>query len=336
MKTIRWGIIGCGDVTEVKSGPALQNARGSALVAVMRRDAAKAADYAQRHNVPRWYSNAAQLIDDPEVDAVYVATPPQTHEHYALEVLARGKPCYVEKPMARNYSECARMVDGFAQKGVPLFVAYYRRGLPRFRKVQELLAAGRIGALSGIYVRYTGDRWRDKDGNVWRINAEIAGGGFFLDLASHTLDVLDFLLGPLDGAAGHATRVLGPTPVENTVAMLFRTQQGVPGTGYWNFAASHREDLIEINGTLGRISLPTFGNDPVKLQTADGVEEFDLPNPLHIQQPLIQTIVDELLGNGTCPSTGQSGARTSRIMDAVLADYYGGREDGFWTRPPHC
>src|SRR5580704_17465581 len=151
MKTIRWGIIGCGDVTEVKSGPAFQKAAGSELVAVMRRDGAKARDYALRHSVPNWYTDADALIHDPQVNAVYVATPPGWHEHYAMKVLAAGKPCYMEKPMARNASEARRMTDAFLTKGVPLFVAYYRRALPRFLKVKQILASGVLGNLKNAF-----------------------------------------------------------------------------------------------------------------------------------------------------------------------------------------
>ena len=118
----RWGIIGCGDVTEVKSGPALQKATGSALVAVMRRDLSKAQDYARRHGVPRAYNSADALINDPEVDAVYIATPPSSHCALTLAVAAAGKPCLVEKPMAMNHGECRRMIEACAARGVPLWV----------------------------------------------------------------------------------------------------------------------------------------------------------------------------------------------------------------------
>jgi len=145
MKTIRWGIIGCGDVTEVKSGPGFQKAEHSNLVAVMRRRGELAKDYAERHGVPRWYDNASQLINDPEVDAVYVATPPSSHKEYTLMIAAAGKPVYVEKPMALNFAECQEMIAACGQHGVPLFVAYYRRTLVRFLKIKELIEAGAIG-----------------------------------------------------------------------------------------------------------------------------------------------------------------------------------------------
>ena len=333
MKTIRWGIIGCGDVTEVKSGPALQKAEGSSLVAVMRRDAAKAADYAKRHGVPRWYADADALIHDREVDVVYVATPPGSHAEYALRVAEAGKPCYVEKPMARSQAECLRMVEAFRLKGLPLFVAYYRRALPRFVKVKELIDAGALGRVTGVTYRHS-RLFRPDAPYQWRLDPVHAGGGLLLDLGSHLLDQLDFLLGPLSDVSGNAANITGGL-AEDAVSMTFRTAGGAIGSAIWNFAGAHREDLLEIEGTAGRVVLSCFGNEPVRLTTEAGKEStFDLPNPPHIQQPLIQTIVDELLGQGgRCPSTGETAARTSRVMDEVLAGYYGGREDAFWERP---
>ncbi|HWO12479.1 MAG TPA: Gfo/Idh/MocA family oxidoreductase, partial [Polyangiaceae bacterium] len=204
--TLRWGIIGCGDVCEVKSGPALYKARGSALSLVMRRDAARVRDFAQRHAVPRYTTDADELIGDPQVDIVYVATPPGEHEAYALRVAAAGKPCYVEKPMARSAAECRRMREAFERAGVPLFVAYYRRALPRFAKVHELLAAGTLGRLLAVSHVYQGRAHRGA-GAGWREHVPAAGGGLFVDLASHVVDLLDHLLGPLLDVSGHAARL---------------------------------------------------------------------------------------------------------------------------------
>jgi 1,5-anhydro-D-fructose reductase (1,5-anhydro-D-mannitol-forming) len=198
MKTVRWGIIGCGNVTEVKSGPAFQQAEGSELVAVMRRDAALAEDYARRHGVPRWYADAEALIADPEVDAVYIATPPHMHRPYTLAAARAGKPVYVEKPMALNAAECREMIDACEAARVPLFVAYYRRSLPRFLKVKELVDGGAIGAVRTVQITLTQPLALPDGGELpWRVRPEIAGGGHFVDLASHTLDFLDYVLGPI-------------------------------------------------------------------------------------------------------------------------------------------
>jgi 1,5-anhydro-D-fructose reductase (1,5-anhydro-D-mannitol-forming) len=333
--TVRWGILGCGDVTELKSGPALQKADGSELVAVMRRDAAKAADYARRHGVPRWYDDARALVADPDVDAIYVATPPGAHLEGALLAAAAGKPAYIEKPFARNTTECEAILAAFRATRVPVFAAYYRRRLPRFVQVADLLASGAIGGLTAVSTRYAAPPPAlNPDGSApWRLDAANAGGGLFLDLASHTLDLLDHLLGPLEGVAGHAANIDSPLPIENTVAMSFRTRVGTPGVGTWNFASALHADEITLGGTAGRLVFSTFGNEPIRLETRDGAQTFDRPNPPHVQQPLIQTVVNALLGRGECPSTGESATRTSAIMDTVLDAYYGGRADAFWTRP---
>ena len=334
---IRWGIIGCGDVTEVKSGPAFQKARGSELVAVMRRDADKAGDYARRHGVPRWYSRAEDLIADPQVDAIYVATPPGSHLEYALAACAANKPAYVEKPMARTHAECRQMAGAFAARVLPLFVAYYRRALPRFVEARALIAGGRLGRITAVNCRFSSPRSTPRPPDQalpWRLTAEQSGGGLFLDLASHTLDVLDFIFGPLQDVAGLAGN-LGGGEVEDGVALHFRLPGGALGVAAWNFAGCEREDVIQVTGTEGRLTLSTFGNEALELDAAGGRAHFERPNPAHIQQPLIQSIVDELLGvpGAACPSTGESAARTSAVMDTVLRKYYGGRQDAFWQRP---
>jgi predicted dehydrogenase len=334
--SIRWGIVGCGDVCEVKSGPGFQRAVGSELVAVMRRDGTRAEDFARRHGVPAWYDDADRLIADPRVDAVYIASPPGSHLELALRVAKAGKPAYVEKPMARNYAECEQMLAAFAAAKLPLFVAYYRRRLPRFLKAKELLDTQVLGKVRSIDVRYASDgqlRYAGAHPLPWRLQAEHAGGGLFLDLASHTLDVLDFLFGPLQAVSGEASKVAAPGDVEDRVVMRFATVAGARGSGSWDFSSQVREDRIEIVAEAGTLRLATFGDGPVELVRPDGVESHSLPNPAHIQQPLIQSIVDSLLQRGSCPSTGETAARTSEVMDRALLGYYGSRDDGFWNRP---
>jgi predicted dehydrogenase len=327
---IRWGMIGCGDVTEVKSGPGFQKANGSSLVAVMRRNGALAADYAKRHGVPRSYDRADALLADPEVDAVYIATPPDTHADYALLTAAAGKPAYVEKPMARNTPECDRMVAAFQKAKLPLFVAYYRRALPRFLTAKELIENGSLGRITGI--RYHCSAPRHKDDAGWRLRAEQSGGGHFVDVGSHALDLLDFFFGPLGEISGHAANHGQSCLVEDAVAMNFLAGK-IPGVASWNFASSEKEDAFTLTGTEGRLIFSLMDNEPLRLEKSGAVESLSRPNPPHVQQPLIQTVVDDLLGRGTCLSPGESARRTSQVMDTVLSGYYGTRTDAFWLRP---
>ena len=324
---IRWGIIGCGDVTEVKSGPGFQKADGSALVAVMRRNGALAADYARRHGVPRWYDDADALIHDPAVDAVYVATPPDSHMDYALRVARAGKPVYVEKPMARTAAECRTMIGACRDAGVPLFVAYYRRALPRFRRIRELIDGGTIGDVRLVTVALhqpLAPEELDPATLPWRVDPTIAGGGRFVDLASHMLDFLDHALGPIRDVHGFAANQGGRYAAEDVVAGSFVFESGVHGVGAWSFSAGTRQDRTEIIGSAGRISYATFGTDPIVVTTAVGTSELEIEHPAHIQQPLIQTVVDALRGIGSCPSTGESAARTSWVMDRMLAGFRAG------------
>lgn len=328
MQTIRWGIIGCGDVTEVKSGPGFQKARGSALVAVMRRNAALAEDYARRHGVARWYADADQLIADPEVDAVYIATPPSSHKQYALAAAKAGKPVYVEKPMALNAAECDEMIVACREAGVPLWVAYYRRGLPKFLAVRDLLAAGEIGEIRFARVllqRVPVAAESDPATRTWRFAPEVSGGGHLPDMGSHMLDLLDFFLGPVRAAHGMAVRQAGVYPAEDSVVANLAFDRGVLGVGVWNSDAHAEADVIELVGDRGELRFACFDPSPIVLIQAGRTREIAAEHPAHVQQPLIQTIVDELNGIGQCPSTGESAARTTRVIDAILADYRGMR-----------
>jgi predicted dehydrogenase len=321
MRTIRWGIIGCGDVTEVKSGPGFQKASHSQLVAVMRRNGDLARDYAQRHGVPRWYDSAEALIDDPEVDAVYIATPPAFHKQYTLLSAQAGKPVYVEKPMAMNFGECQEMLEACQAAGVPLFVAYYRRALQRFLQIKQQLDDGAIGeprVVNVVLHQPVAEDERAPERLPWRVVPELAGGGRFVDLAAHMLDFLDYALGPIRDVQGFASNQARLYRAEDIVTSTWVFESGVQAVGTWCFSSFGRLDRTEIVGTEGQLAYSTFDAQPVLLTTSKGTTELVYDYPAHIQQPLIQAIVDELNGVGSSPSTGASAARTSWAMDEML------------------
>ena len=313
MDQVNWGIIGCGNVTEKKSGPAFNKIEGSRLVAVMRRDAAKAEEYAMRHGVPKFYTDATLLINDPEINAVYIATPPDSHARYAIEVMKAGKAAYVEKPMARNVAECEEMIRVSMETGQPLFVAYYRRRLPCFLKIKELVDNKVIGDIKTIHVQLH-HQLRPEDtvaGRIpWRLMPDISGGGYFHDLASHQVDYLEYLLAPVKEAKGISLNQAGLYPADDMVTATFAFESGVTGTGSWCFTVPDnlRTDTTVLVGSKGRIKFSFFDNQDIMVEKSDGsLEKYTVPHPENIQQPLIQTIVDQLLGKGSCPSTGSTG-----------------------------
>jgi predicted dehydrogenase len=321
-----WGIIGCGDVTEVKSGPALQKINNSELVAVMRRTGELAKDYAERHNVPKWYDNADTLINAPDVDAIYIATPPGSHKEYTIKAAKAGKPVYVEKPMARSFTECQEMIAACEEAGVPLYVAYYRRAQQRFLKIKELLENGKVGDVrfvSTTQYKKASQDVRDPQHLPWRFQPEIAGGGLFFDLASHTLDILDFLLGPIKSVQGFASNQAGYYSAEDIVTGTYTFESGIHGIGNWCFTAFEDVDVNEIVGSEGKITFSTFGNEPIVLTTASGTEQWSFERPQHVHQPLVETIVADLTSDRSqCPSSGVTGARTNWVMGEMVKNFY--------------
>jgi predicted dehydrogenase len=322
MKTIRWGIIGCGDVTEVKSGPGFAKAANSTLVAVMRRDGALAADYARRHGVPRSTDDADAIIRADDIDAVYVATPPSTHREYVERCAAAGKPVLVEKPMAMDAAECQAMIASCRDAHVPLWVAYYRRALPRFLAVRDLVRDGAIGEVRMVTTRHF-VRASLTPAQAWRVDTATSGGGLFLDVATHTLDFLDFLFGPIEAVRGFAGNLGGAYAPEDTLTASYRFASGVYGNGAWCFTAGCDDESNEIVGSRGRIVFSTTRPVPIRLARGADVEEIAAADPPHVHQPLIQAIVDELNGGAPSPSTGETALRTTAVADAILREYRG-------------
>lgn len=330
MEMVRWGMIGCGEVTENKSGPGFYKAENSALVAVMARNRDKAVDYAKRRGVARVYERAADLIQAPEVDAVYVATPPSSHLELGLMVAAAGKPCLMEKPMAMNYAECVRMNDAFRSHGVPLFVAYYRRALPRFLKVRQLLNGGAIGTVTAVHItvskRLAAPAMSASErAKQWRFDPTIAGAGLFLDLGSHSIDLLDFLLGRITRVCGYAVNTGHAYMAEDVTVACFEFESAIVGTGIWNFNADHAGDGIVFTGSDATLYTPVFTDGDIVLRRKEAEETFVFRNPPHVHQPLIQSVVNHLHGRGQCESTGESGARASWAMDQCIATFYARR-----------
>lgn len=323
MTVIRWGLIGCGDVTEVKSGPGFRKAENSELVAVMRRNGDLARDYARRHGVARWTDDANDIIAAPDIDAVYIATRPDSHKDYVLRAVAARKAVYVEKPMALTLEDCREMTAAAATAGAPLFVAYYRRALPYCLKVRDLLADGAIGRPAAVQIRHLARLPVEGSPEAlpWRVDPAFGSGGLFFETACHALDILDFLFGPVTAARGFPTNVAGAYPPEDTVTAAFSFETGVTGSGVWCFAADEESEAVEIVGTAGRLRFHPFTFQPIRLARGSTVEEFAIANPPHVQQPLIQTIVDELNGAGRCPSTGESATRTAWVTAEILKDY---------------
>jgi len=319
-KTINWGIVGVGDVCEKKSGPAYQKTNGFYLKAVMRRDIDKAKDFAKRHSVDDFYNNADDLINNPEIDAVYIATPPNKHLDYALKVSEAGKICCVEKPMAVTYQECQTMFHAFKEKNIPLFVAYYRRSLPRFQQIKSWIDTNEIGAIRHIHWSFLKPaKAVDVSGNYnWRTDKDIALGGYFDDLASHGLDLFHYILGKFESVSGQLTNQQKLYSAHDALSASWIHKTGVTGSAFWNFGSWKRQDKVEIIGSNGSIKFSVFDENPIQLITSKETIRLNIKHPENIQLYHVQAMKNHLDGIKKHPSTGETALHTAWIMDKIL------------------
>lgn len=327
MKEISWGFIGCGEVTEKKSGPAFNEIPGSHVEAVMSRTEEKARSYAERHRIGKWYTDPQELIDDPDVNAVYIATPPSSHATFAIMSMRAGKPVYVEKPLAASYEDCVRINRVSEQTGVPCFVAYYRRYLPYFRRVKDIIGRGDIGNIINVQIRFSVPP-RDLDYNSnntlpWRLQPDVAGGGYFYDLAPHQLDLIQDLFGVIIRAHGYCANRAHLYHVEDTVSAVFEFDSGVVGSGSWCFIGhqSAKEDRVEVIGDKGMLSFSVYTYDPIQLVTSEGAVSINVENPAYVQLPVIKAVIEDLQGMGSCSCTSVSATPVNWVMDRVLGKF---------------
>ena len=324
MKQINWGFIGCGEVTEKKSGPAFNEVEGSQVVAVMSRSENKARSYAERHHIRKWYTDAQELIDDPDVNAIYIATPPSSHATFAIVAMRAGKPVYIEKPLAASYNDCIRINRISEQTGVPCFVAYYRRYLPYFQKVKEIIENGTIGKVINVQLRFSVPPrdldYKNEKELPWRLQPDIAGGGYFYDLAPHQIDLLQNIFGVITRAHGYPANRAHLYKAEDTVSACFFFENGVTGSGSWCFVGheSAKEDCIEIIGDKGSLSFSVFTYEPIVLITSEGKQSITVPNPSYVQLPIIKHVIEHLQGIGHCECTSISATPVNWVLDRIL------------------
>lgn len=327
MKEISWGFIGCGEVTEKKSGPAFNEVSGSHVEAVMSRTEEKARSYAERHRIKKWYTDPNELITDTDVSAIYIATPPSSHATFAIMAMRAGKPVYVEKPLAASYEDCVRINRVSEHTGIPCFVAYYRRYLPYFQRVKEIIVNGVIGKIINVQIRFSVPPrdldYKSTDHLPWRLQPDVAGGGYFYDLAPHQLDLIQELFGVITRAHGYCANRAHLYNVEDTVSAVFEFESGVVGSGSWCFIGhqSAKEDCIEVIGDKGMLSFSVYNYDPIRLITTEGAVNINVENPPYVQLPIIKSVIEDLQGIGTCECTSVSATPVNWVMDRILSKF---------------
>ncbi len=293
----------------------------------MRRDREKLADYARRHGVAKFSTRYEDILEDPDIDAVYVATPPDSHAFYAMEAARHGKAVYVEKPMARTVREAEEMVRVCRDAGVPLFVAYYRRAQPRFLKARELIRGGALGEVRSFQYLYACPVPGEDPARPWLLSREKAGGGLRYDIGSHMIDSILFLLGESTEVIGRSGNLSRVWDTDDLGSALMRFVSGVQGTVQLSFCATESIDRLWISGSRGSLTLSIMGYEPLLFEHEGQTESIGFPHLEHVQQPLIQRVVNTLLGRDSLDATGASALQTQEILEAI-------DRSGSWVSQP--
>ncbi len=319
MEKICWGIIGCGNVTEVKSGPAFNKVEHSSLIAVSRRDPDKLADYVKRHHIPLSFTNALDLIQSEKINAIYIATPPDVREAYAIEAMQLGKPVYLEKPMALNLAACKRLKAASEKLGIKLSVAHYRRNLPLFMEVKNILEQGDIGVIKEVQITMLKKTDKAaKDPSNWRVDPSIAGGGYFYDLAPHQIDLVFYFFGKPKSFSGTSTNKAGLYKAEDFVQGTIELENGIVCKGLWDFSINGEEkDEFLIIGEKGTIRFPVFGLF-IEVESNGQVKTIPFEAPKHNQQNHIQAVVNYFLDKGENPCSAEDAILSMEVMESFV------------------
>jgi len=313
---IVFGMIGCGDVTERKSGPAFRKLPQTEMKWVMRRDEKKLEDYAKRHEIPYFSTEVLDMLRDPDVDAVYIATPPHMHKYYTVLAAEHKKDVYVEKPMALTSDECREMRKACEEHGVKLYVAYYRRAQKKFLQIKSLMEKGAIGEVRSFTYQYLRPVPQFDPNRPWLFQEDTSGGGILYDVGSHMIDLFLFLFGEPSMVSGKSGNLSQALSVEDVTTGFFLFENGIQGTMNITASCGIREDLLTIAGSKGALRFSIMDQAPVSLITDHGTEIFEFEEPEHSQMEMISMISDAMLGKTNVEDSGWNGLETQEILEA--------------------
>ncbi len=330
--TVSWGILGAGRIAESQMAPAIAAAPGHELVAVTRRDQAAAQQFADRHGARRAFNNDKALLADPQVNAVYVATPPNLHARQAVLAAQAGKHILCEKPLALDTAEARRMIDAARANGVSLMVCYYQRFNARHQRTKALVQEGAIGQVTAARISFS-ERFPPQPG-VWHHDPAISGGGPLMDLGVHCIDLLRYLCGPVQSVAALVDTLVDNAPVADTSTLLLQLTSGAHAvvTSHWT-TANHdpeRFNRVEIYGTEGTIvAAPIQAKDSagsLQLITADGIQDFAVePGGTRPHVALLEAFAGTVGEIAPNPIPAEEGLAGLAVVEAARASARSGR-----------
>ena len=317
-KRLRWGLMGCGDIARKRVAPALGDLANCELVAVNRARAELAEEFAREFGARRWYRDWRELLADPEIEAVYIATPVDLHAEQTIAAAEAGKHVLCEKPMALNVAECDRMIAACRAHGVQLGIAYYRHFYPVLNRVQEVIESGEIGVPVLAQVNaFEMFNPQPGDPRFWLVDRARAGGGPMMDFGCHRLELLIKILGPVKSAVGLVRKVLFDRAVEDTAVATLEFENRACGVLTVTHAAYEPQDTVSIFGSRGSLAIPLLNRGELRIRTPDGERVESHPPHRNIHQPLIDDFARAVLDAREPRVGGAIGREVARLEEEI-------------------
>jgi len=316
--SLRWGLIGCGDIVRKRVAEALREGAGGELVSVSRGDESRLAACKDEVAAQKSFADWREQIADPEIDAVYIATPVSQHAEQAIAAAEAGKHVLCEKPMALDAASCDRMIEACRSAGVRLGVAYYRRFYPVVQRIAELLEAGAIGKVALAEIRAF-ERFNPEPGSPrsWLIDPAQAGGGPLMDFGSHRLEVFWNLLGPFEIGDAELSQLAFERAVEDTALLRLRFESGARGILLVSHAPAEPQDSLDIYGTEGSLHVHVLNDGDLRIVGPEGEELDRLPPHHNLHQPLVEDFIDAVETGREPVVDGALGRRIQALLEAA-------------------
>ena len=315
MRRLTWGLIGTGDIVNKRVGPALRDLDSCHLHAVARSRSDLAESSARELGASKGYSTWQQLIHDPDIEAVYIATPVYLHAEMTMAAAAAGKHVLCEKPMAMNPSECDKMIEECKKYNVKLGIAYYRHFYPVLNRVKTVIASGAIGEI--VYMQMNAFDYFDPEPahpRYWLLQREKSGGGPMFDFGCHRIEMFLNLLGRVKTVKGFCSNVLFSREVEDTATALFYFDSGTHGVLSITHAAAEPQDTVAVFGSKGSMFVPVLNNGTITFKTSKGEFIENHPPPANFHQPLIEDFVHAVIEDREPKVNGATGREVNRLL----------------------
>jgi predicted dehydrogenase len=321
MSVARWGLIGAGDIVRKRVAPALRDLPNCELVSIARANAGLAAEFAKEFGASKWFDDYRELVADPEIHAVYIATPVFLHAEQAIAAAESGKHVLCEKPMALNVEECDRMIDACRSNNVKLGIAYYRRFYPVLDRIKELISDDAIGKVSVAQINAFEYVDLDSgDPRHWFIEKAKSGGGPMIDFGCHRLEVLTNLFGSVEKVTSLVSNRVFGREVEDTAVASMQFENGTCASVTVTHAAREPQDTLDIYGTEGSIHVPVLNNGQMTVRVGGTIRDVSLPPDANIHAPLIEQFADCILRNASPEVTGECGREIASLIEKIYAE----------------